>query len=154
LPTCTRPSYAAKTGRVVVNPRSGALINPRVRLLRPLSEGAMGSVWVAEHLTLETEVAVKFISADLSQDPQVLERFQREAKAAAQIKSPNVVQTLDHGVTDEGLPYIVMELMEGQSLADMLEEGGPLGLLQTAAIVTQVARALGKAHSLGIIHRD
>src|SRR5690606_3856287 len=124
------------------------------RLLRPLSEGAMGSVWVAEHLTLETEVAVKFISADLSQDPQVLERFQREAKAAAQIKSPNVVQTLDHGVTDEGLPYIVMELMEGQSLADMLEEGGPLGLLQTAAIVTQVARALGKAHSLGIIHRD
>jgi serine/threonine protein kinase len=114
----------------------------------------MGTVWVAKHLTLDTEVAVKFISKELANDSEVTERFQREAKAVAQIKSPNVVQILDHGVTDEGLPYIVMELLEGQTLADMLEEVGTIGPMQVAAVITQVARALSKAHQLGIIHRD
>ncbi len=138
-----------------MQPTPGTLINPRVRLLRPLSEGAMGTVWVGEHLTLHTEVAVKFISHELEKDdPQVLERFQREARAAAQIKSPNVVQMLDHGVTGDGTPYIVMELLEGESLADHLDRMGALGPPQAAMIVSQVARALAKAHSLGIVHRD
>jgi len=138
-----------------MQPRADMLINPRVRLLRPLDEGAMGTVWVGEHLTLHTEVAVKFISQDLAKDnPQVLERFQQEARAAAQIKSPNVVQMLDHGITDDGVPYIVMELLEGQSLAQHLSEHGPMDVGEAALVVTQVACALAKAHSLGIIHRD
>lgn len=114
----------------------------------------MGTVWVAEHLTLHTEVAVKFVSTELLEKDDILERFQREARAAAQIKSPNVVQMLDHGVTDEGVPYIVMELLDGQTLADLLDQQGELGLYETGLVVTQVARALAKAHMLGIIHRD
>lgn len=137
-----------------MQPAPGILINPRVRLLRALDEGAMGTVWVAEHLTLHTEVAVKFVSTELLEQDDILERFQREARAAAQIKSPNVVQMLDHGVTDEGVPYIVMELLDGQTLADLLDQQEELGLYETALIVTQVARALAKAHVLGIIHRD
>ena len=131
------------------------MINPRVRLIRPLREGAMGMVWVAEHLTLGTEVAVKFISAELmAEEPGIVERFQQEAQAAAQIKSPNVVQILDHGVTADAIPYIVMELLEGQSMSEWLELEHTMGLFETNVVVTQVARALAKAHALGIIHRD
>ncbi|MBM4373866.1 MAG: protein kinase [Deltaproteobacteria bacterium] len=125
-----------------------------MKLSRPLGEGAMGKVWVADHLTLGTEVAVKFISAELAaQHPDIVKRFEREASVAARIKSPHVVQTFDRGVTDDGTPFIVMELLEGQSLWDMLE-AGPLALRDTADIVLQVARALRRAHELGIVHRD
>ena len=86
----------------------------------------MGSVWVADHLTLGTQVAVKFITRDLADDPQMLMRFQREATAAAQIKSPHVVQVFDHGVTDSGQPYIVMELLHGESLYERFRGRGPL----------------------------
>jgi len=152
-----RPRSAATgyaEGNASMQPAPGILINPRVRLIRALDEGAMGTVWVAEHLTLHTEVAVKFVSDELLEHEDVLERFQREARAAAQIKSPNVVQMLDHGVTEDGVPYIVMELLDGQSLADLLDLQDQLGLYETGIIVTQVARALAKAHALGIIHRD
>src|SRR5262245_35800063 len=127
----------------------GALVNPRVRLVEPIAEGAMGTVWLAEHLTLECEVAVKFISTELlhTDDPQVLDRFETEAKAAAQIRSPHVVQILDFGTTD-GVPYIVMERLVGSSLADWLELSGRLGVVETTIVVGQVARALGKAHQL------
>jgi serine/threonine protein kinase len=130
------------------------MVTANVRLTRPLGEGAMGCVWVAEHLTLETEVAVKFISAHHAQDAMVLRRFVQEAKAAAKIKSPHVVQTFDHGVMGDGTPYIVMELLEGESLQERLDRGGWLSLEETARVITQVARALSKAHELGIVHRD
>jgi serine/threonine-protein kinase len=133
----------------------GMMVTTNVRLTRPLGEGAMGCVWVADHLTLKTEVAVKFISASLAlEDPEIVERFTREASIAAQIKSPHVVQTFDQGVMSDGTPYIVMELLEGESLQDLLERQERLGLAPTAQIVLQVARALSKAHELGIVHRD
>lgn len=115
----------------------------------------MGSVWVAEHRSLNTRVAVKFVSAELVKaEPTVVERFTREAALAAQIKSPHVVQTLDHGVMNDGRPYIVMELLEGESLQQRLERVGPLGFDELRAVVTQTCKALGKAHRLGIVHRD
>jgi len=126
-----------------------------VRLLRELGAGAMGEVWVADHLTLRTEVAVKFISAELAKEqPEIVKRFEREAAVAAQIKSPHVVQTFDRGVMDDGTPYIVMELMDGTSLCERLEEDGALTLVDTAQVVVHVARALRKAHELGVTHRD
>lgn len=131
------------------------MVSQNVRLTRPLGEGAMGSVWVADHLTLETEVAVKFISAALaSSDPEILTRFVREASLAAKIKSPHVVQTFDQGVMADGTPYIVMERLEGESLQEMIERLDRIDLARTAQIVVQVARALSKAHDLGIVHRD
>ncbi len=138
-----------------MQPSAGTLVNPRVRLVRPLEEGGMGTLWVAEHLTLEHEVAVKFIAADLvTDDDQARQRFQREAKAAAQIRSPHVVQILDQGLMEDGTPYIVMELLAGHTLGDWIELTGRLGMAEAASIVSQVARALSKAHQLGIVHRD
>jgi serine/threonine-protein kinase len=134
--------------------RAGERVSQHVRLLEPLGGGAMGSVWVAEHLTLETTVAVKFIHARFGRDPELFERFAGEAKAAARIKSPHVVQMLDHGIMEDGTPYMVMELLEGQSLAGCLEREGWLAYDDIARIITQVSRALVKAHERGIVHRD
>ncbi len=131
------------------------MVSANIRLAEPLGEGAMGSVWVADHLTLKTQVAVKFISPDLAQgDPELLSRFEREATAAAQIKSPHVVQTFDHGMMTDGTPFIVMELLEGQSLMELIEAQGALPLALAGEVLVQVARALSKAHEAGIVHRD
>ena len=131
----------------------GTMVTPTVRLVRPLRSGGMGSVWVAHHQGLQTQVAVKFLSAELASDPTSVARFAREAAAASQVKSPHVVQTFDHGVTSEGLPFIVMELLEGEDLTRRLQ-GGPLAPPTVAQIVTQIAKALTRAHEKGIVHRD
>ncbi len=134
---------------------AGTMVTPSVRLVRLLGQGGMGSVWVADHLTLKTQVAVKFLLADLVRNnPAMLARFEREASAAAQIKSPHVVATFDYGVQDDGTPYIVMELLEGESLKERVARTGPLSVGQTATVIGQVAKALRKAHALGIVHRD
>ncbi len=80
----------------------------------------MGSVWLAQHLTLRSPVAIKLIDPEIAQNPEALSRFLREAQAAAALRSPHVVQILDHGV-DGGVPFIVMELLEGESLAGRRE---------------------------------
>jgi serine/threonine-protein kinase len=132
----------------------GKQITDNVRLTRKLGEGGMGSVWVAEHLTLHTQVAVKFMSLELAQDPGAVQRFTREATAAAQVKSPHIVQTYDHGLTPDGIPYIVMELLEGEDLGHRIDRHGPLSPIDASTVITQACKALGKAHSLGIVHRD
>jgi serine/threonine-protein kinase len=133
----------------------GVWVNDNVRLKRLLDEGGMGSIWVAEHKTLRTEVVVKFIAEALVRwREDAVERFSREASAAAQIKSPHVVQIFDHGVTADGVPYIVMELLEGETLGDRLGLAGPLEPSLAASIVEQTARALDAAHARGVIHRD
>ena len=135
-------------------PTPGLLVNSSVRLVRPLGAGGMGSVWVADHLALNTQVVVKFIATELSRNADAVSRFKREAAAASQVKSPHVVQMLDHGVTENALPFIVMELLEGHDLAAHLEAHGRMRPEEVAAIVSQLARALGKAHESGIVHRD
>jgi eukaryotic-like serine/threonine-protein kinase len=133
---------------------AGARLAERVELVRPLASGAMGEVWVARHLALDVPVAVKLIKAEAwKNDPRARARFEREAKAAARIRSPHVVQILDHGLTEDDLPYIVMELLEGETLGARLRKGR-LSPGEVVLIVEQVARALGEAHDQGIIHRD
>jgi eukaryotic-like serine/threonine-protein kinase len=132
----------------------GKLVNPRVKLVRRIGEGAMGEVWLAEHLTLHQRVAVKFIATErMKDDPAAHDRFVTEARAAAQMKSPHVVQVLDFGTT-AGVPYIVMEHLDGSTLSAWLGLIGKLSLMQTVSVVVQVAKALAKAHAVGIIHRD
>ncbi|MFO0555708.1 MAG: hypothetical protein U0271_45450, partial [Polyangiaceae bacterium] len=93
---------------------AGAMVSDRLRLVRPLGQGGMGSVWVARHTTLDIDVAVKFIAPSLGAvAPDVLVRFKREAQLAAKLAGPHVVRTLDHGVTADGVPYIAMELLKG-----------------------------------------
>ena len=132
----------------------GYHVTPHVRLVRLLRKGGMGSVWAAEHLALRTQVAVKFMSAALVEDEAMVTRFTREAAFAAQIKSPHVVQIHDHGITEDAIPFIVMELLEGEDLAERVRRAGPLSVLDVARLVSQLCRALSKAHQAGIIHRD
>jgi eukaryotic-like serine/threonine-protein kinase len=127
----------------------------KYRLVSLIGRGGMGSVWKAEHLGLRAPVAVKLIDKSIDMMPEALSRFHREAQAAASLRSPHVVQILDHGVDEAAqVPFIVMELMEGESLAARLERVARLSAPETARIVSQVARALIRAHEAGIVHRD
>ena len=99
----------------------GQAVTPSIRLVRPLDKGSMGSIWVAEHTGLGTDVAVKLMSPDMVDKPNLVARFAREAHAAAQIRSAHVVQILDHGIAPDGTPYIAMELLEGESLQRALK---------------------------------
>jgi serine/threonine protein kinase len=125
----------------------------RFRLNHLIGRGGMGSVWHATHLGLDIPCAVKFIEGEMAQVPEAQTRFEREAKAAAQLRSPNVVQILDHGICD-GTPYIAMELLDGEDLGKRLNRAIRLSPQELHPIVNQVCRALTKAHALGIVHRD
>jgi serine/threonine-protein kinase len=131
----------------------GATIAGRYRLERPLARGGMGAVWVATHLGLDAPVAIKFLDAALASSPEMLTRFEREGRAAARLRGAHVVQILDHGVDDE-MPFIVMELLDGEDLSTRLKREGRLPPRSVIRIVTEVTAALAKAHELGIVHRD
>jgi len=113
----------------------------------------MGSVWRAEHFSLNSQVAVKLVDPEIIAQPEATARFLREAQAAAALRSPHVVQIFDYGV-DAEVPYIVMELLEGESLATRLELQGKLPAAATAEILSQVCRAVSRAHEHGVVHRD
>ena len=133
----------------------GLVLAKRFRLVAKLGEGGMGSVWRADDLTLDSQVAVKLIDPSIASSAEALSRFKREAQAAAALRSAHVVQILDHGCDDEnGLPFIAMELLEGESLAARLTRLERLTATDTADILSQVARALTRAHEKGIVHRD
>ncbi len=133
----------------------GTMVTANVRLDKPMAQGGMGSVWLADHLGLDAKVAVKFIASELvGRDPTLRERFKREASICARLRSVHVVQTFDHGVTDDGTPYIVMELLQGRTYTDMVERMGPRSPREVGVILSQVGKVLHRAHELGIAHRD
>jgi serine/threonine-protein kinase len=134
-------------------PTQNLVISDRYRLERKIGQGGMGSVWLARHLGLDIPCAVKFIEGDYAALPEAQARFNREAKAAAALRSPHVVQILDHGVWD-GTPYMAMELLEGEDLGKRLTRVGRMSAQDICVIMTQVSRALTKAHAAGIVHRD
>ena len=113
----------------------------------------MGSVWLATHLGLGIPCAVKFVEGEWRRQPEMVTRFEREAKVEAQLRSPHVVHVLDHGVW-QGTPYIAMEYLQGESVASRLERVGRLDAASTHRLVAHVARALTRAHAIGIVHRD
>jgi len=123
------------------------------RLLRKLGQGGMGAVWLARHETLDKEVAVKILPDNYANDPEAVPRFLREAKAAARLEHPNVVQVLDAG-TDHETHFIVMQFVDGTDLEKTLKKRGPFALADALAVGKRVALALAAAHKLGIVHRD
>ncbi len=133
------------------SPEPGMRVTPRVELVRELARGGMGAVWVARHLTLGIDVAVKFLLAD---DPVRRERMSREARLAARVDHPNAVRIHDSGVTETGTPFIVMELLDGPSLAERIDREGPLTVAEVRRLVAQVGAALEAAHHNGVVHRD
>jgi eukaryotic-like serine/threonine-protein kinase len=132
---------------------AGLVIAERFRLVRPLGQGGMGAVWLAQHTGLDVPCAVKFIHEEAARSPELRARFEREAKAAAQLRSPHVVQILDHGVWS-GVPYMAMEYLEGEDLGERLQRVGRLDPREALTVAAQVGRALSKAHAAGLIHRD
>jgi serine/threonine protein kinase/tetratricopeptide (TPR) repeat protein len=120
------------------------------RIIEKLGEGGMGVVYVAEDTHLGRRVAIKFLS---SLDHSYRARFLREARAVSALTHPNIATVFDYGETPEGQPYIVMELIKGETLSELLQEG-PLAHKQAVRIVSSIAEALGEAHHQGIVHRD
>jgi predicted Ser/Thr protein kinase len=133
--------------------KSGRILAGRYRLEQRLGVGGMGAIWRAEHLILSAPVAVKLLDRDVADSEENVARFMREAKAAANLRSTHVVQILDYGV-DESLPFIVMELLEGETLRDRLKRQKTLEPVEMARIVTDVCRAMARAHEAGVVHRD
>jgi serine/threonine protein kinase len=131
----------------------GVVVAGRYRLTRKLGAGGMGSVWLAYDLSLDTKCAIKLVDDDKAKSEEVRVRFQREAKAAAQIRSPHVVDVFDHGEWS-GVPYIAMEFLDGEDLGQRLQRVGRLDPGSTYRVISHVARALTRAHAVGIVHRD
>ncbi len=132
----------------------GDVIQGKYRIVRLLGDGGMGSVYEATHAMLGTRVAIKVLHAELVRRTGLIDRFLQEARVAAQIKSPHVVQVTDVDRTPEGSAYIVMELLEGEPLSAMLDRQGKLPISTSCDFTVQILDALEAAHSLGVTHRD
>jgi eukaryotic-like serine/threonine-protein kinase len=131
----------------------GTVLEGKFRITREIGRGGMAAVYEAENIVVGKRVAVKILAAELITSRIVRERFIREARAAAAIRSPNICDVYDSGMFD-GRPFLVMELLEGESLYDMMTRVRRLDADTTLAVMTQTARGLGKAHEASVIHRD
>jgi eukaryotic-like serine/threonine-protein kinase len=154
--------FCPKCGTVLGNasnepdPLVGAVIGGKYKVVKLLGEGGMGAVYQAEQQlgTSTRKVAVKTLHAHLSRDEKVKERFLRECGTLAHLEHPNTIQVFDFGTTDQGLLYMVMEFVQGRSLADVLEKDGPMEPPRAENIMGQICGSLEEAHGRGIIHRD
>ncbi len=132
----------------------GQVVGGKYKLIRLLGEGGMGTVYEALHTVIGRRVAFKVLHADLAQKPDIATRFVREAQTATAIGSDHIVDVTDGGTTEDGAPYIVMELLEGEDLAGLLAREGALAVPRAISLMTQVCSALEAAHRRGIVHRD
>jgi serine/threonine-protein kinase len=132
----------------------GTVVAGKFRVERILAEGGMGVVVAAIHLQLDQPVALKFLREEVSADKEALARFTREAKAAARLRSEHVARVLDVSVTSDGIPYMVMEYLEGLNLYSALEALGPLDITSATEYAIQACEGLAEAHARGIVHRD
>jgi serine/threonine protein kinase len=132
----------------------GRILGGTYRILRRLDQGGMALVLAAEHLRLRRNVAVKILAGHLVDDRRALLRFRKEAEMIAGLVHPHIVQVVDFDTTENGQPYLVMELLEGESLGTRLLREGGLPVGETVRIVTQIASGLSAAHAASIVHRD
>ena len=151
VPPAAPDEGAAHTGRYA----AGAIIAGKYQLVSVLGEGGMGSVWVAKNRTLDVEIALKLMRAELAENVEgIAERMLQEARAAASIGHPAIIQVFDFGFSEAGDPFIAMELLRGESLAELLRRRGRLTPVRAAQTLLPIADALAAAHAAGIIHRD
>ena len=160
-PTCQTcyedaDTACARTGHGALAPsRPGSrLVDGKYRLDRLLARGGMGTVYAGMHVALERPAAIKMLLPELVSDPLALERFRREALAAARLNHPNVAGVYDFGTLPGGESYIVMELVEGETLGERLAAAGALPLHEAVAIARQIADGIENAHRGGVVHRD
>src|SRR5690349_7342581 len=124
------------------------------KILRTLGAGGMGTVYLGEHLLLGRRAAIKTLLPSLSSHREIVDRFFNEARATSAISDPGIVQIFDFGYHVDGTAYIVMEFLEGESLADRIDRLGRLPLEDALRVARQVAVSVGVAHAAGIVHRD
>src|SRR5918999_90503 len=132
---------------------TGTVLSGRYRLESKLGSGGMSTVYLARDETLERWVAAKVLHREISDQPDQIERFRREARAVAQVSHPNVVSVIDAG-EDGGHPYIVFEYVEGETLKDRIDSAGRVPLDEAAAYAIEIGRGLAAAHARRLIHRD
>src|SRR5574341_2056563 len=132
----------------------GHSLGVRYLLLSRVGEGGMGTVYLAEHVALGKRVAVKVLRPEYSRDEELVRRFEQEARAASQIGHENIVDVVDFGRTPGGSLYFVMEALEGESLATLMQREGALPVRRALLVRAQICRSRGAAHARGVVHRD
>jgi serine/threonine-protein kinase len=132
----------------------GKVIADRYRIIEQIGEGGMGAVYLAEHLTLHKQVALKVVHAEHAKNPELATRFSREAMATSRIEHPNVISAIDFGTLPDGTAYLAVQLVRGPTLTRVLTAEGPLPWARAVSIGSQIADALSAAHGHGIVHRD
>jgi serine/threonine-protein kinase len=137
--------------------QEASLVGRRVgkyEIVRVIGRGGMGTVYEALNTSIGKRVAMKFVDAELSRNKDAVARFQREAQAASAVESAHIVEIFDAGTTDDGLPYLVMELLRGEDLGHRIKRCGRLDLPEALHVTSYILRGLHRAHEAGIVHRD
>lgn len=150
----TRPGAAEVEDTTKDDAMIGQVVGGRYRIARLLGRGNMARVYVAEQLSIERNVAVKILHPDLIADEIAAGRFRQEIDAVARLHSPHTITFYDAGATPEGVPYIVMELLAGQTLRERLDEDKLIPPLEVVSIARQISCSLQEAHGAGVLHRD
>ncbi|MDB4980249.1 MAG: serine/threonine protein kinase, partial [Myxococcales bacterium] len=142
-----------RTGADAKDPRLGQTVDKH-RIVRLVGKGGMGAVYEAHHTRLARRAAIKFLLPELAARPEILRRFENEAKAAGGLEHPNLVAVIDLGRADDGAPYLVMEFLDGEDCASLLRRVGPLPAPRAVNLVLQACHGVAVAHAAGIVHRD
>jgi eukaryotic-like serine/threonine-protein kinase len=148
------PLDSAAPSPIDADPIVGQLVTGRYRVKGRIGEGGMGTVYLAIHEAIEKKVALKILNREYSANREVVDRFKLEAVSASRIKHPNVIDVFDFGQTEDGSCFIAMELLEGYDLGELLSMRGFIDPPEAIRILLQIAKALGLAHSRGVVHRD
>lgn len=154
LPTKREGAGGPPPGGARFEPLPGAIVAGKYRVGQTLGEGGMGIVVAATHLGLEQHVAIKFLLPEAARNKVAVERFLREARVAAMVRSEYVCRVHDVGTLDDGVPYLVMEHLEGSDLGKLIARSGALPVPETSEIALQACEALSEVHAAGIVHRD
>jgi serine/threonine-protein kinase len=151
---CPYCGAAVAAGSPAADPFVGATVNGKFKVEALIGQGGMGRVYRARHLTLDKPVVLKMLHQAYSTDPQIVQRFQREARAASRLNHPNSIGVLDFGEAEDGTLFMAMEYLGGRDLARLVHEEFPLGEARIVRIGAQVLSALAEAHAQGVVHRD
>ena len=154
IPSMKCPIDGTRLFRLSKKFKPGVMVDGRYTLQKPLGRGGMGVVFLARQHAMDRDVAIKFISNQAALSPENMRRFFREAKACAIVNHPGVITIYDFGQTNDGTPFMVMELLRGSPLKELIESQAPFEPMRAACIALEIAEALTATHALGILHRD